>query len=117
MSITAWWRGPGRRRAVDRIPVLTNERDLWILLALLLAAENAKISRERDTTAAVANLLAADIKQLQADLQELLGEQAELAAWRTEAADPKAIREMTLSPVWGMDGLRPLIPRQPGRAA
>lgn len=37
MSITTWWRGHGRRRAVDRIPELSHERDLWLMLALIQA--------------------------------------------------------------------------------
>lgn len=46
MTITTWWRGNGRRRAVDRIPLLTRERDLLLALAWWQASELTTTRRQ-----------------------------------------------------------------------
>jgi hypothetical protein len=46
--MSTWWRGTGRRRAADRIPELTAERDQWILLALWQAHQIAYRDRQLD---------------------------------------------------------------------
>jgi hypothetical protein len=127
MSLSSWWPGRGRHRAADRIPALTNERDLWLLVALQQAADNLKLVRERDTVTAVSNHLATDLQQLQGQHDSLLGEHAELVARHAEATavsvpapadrqpaipepDNETTREMTVPALWGMDGSRTWIP-------
>ncbi|MCX4751720.1 hypothetical protein OG455_41845 [Kitasatospora sp. NBC_01287] len=127
MRLADWWHGRGQHRAADRIPVLTHERNLWLLVALRQAADNVKVGRERDTVTAVANHLAADLHELQGQHENLLGEHAELVARHAEATavsvpapadgqpairepDNETTREMTISAIWGMDGSRTWIP-------
>lgn len=78
MSITDLWRG--RRRAADRIPVLTTERDLWFMLALLQAHQLGAARRQLDAADASTTVMGAELDGLRIERADITGAYDQLAA-------------------------------------
>jgi hypothetical protein len=96
MSLTAWLRGTGRRRAADRIPVLTAERDQWMLLALLQAHELAGTKQQNAKLTAGNEILAAKLEGTIIERNDALDAYEEAAARAREAlADLANLRAIT----------------------
>lgn len=86
MTLTTWWRGRGQHRAVDRIPVLTSERDLWFLLALWQAHQLTVTGRQLEKADAQNTLMACELDGLRIENADLLNAWEEAAARAREAA-------------------------------
>jgi hypothetical protein len=127
MSLTTWWRGTGRRRAADRIPVLTAERNRLLVLAWWQAQQLDKRDRQlsyaNERTRELAEKVdkfAIENEKLRTDYDELFARYLEITAVRVPAPadqqpaitepDLETTREMTIPAVWGMDGLRTPVP-------
>ena len=85
MSISTWWRGRGQHRAADRIPVLTHERDLWLMLALIQAHQLDYRARQLTVANGQTEQLVAKVDAFMFENEALRGAYDELFA-RHQAA-------------------------------
>jgi hypothetical protein len=96
MSLTALWRGTGRRRAADRIPALVDGRNQLLVITWWQATQLADLQRQNTKLTTGNEILAAKLEGTIIERNDALGAYDEAAARAREAlADLANLRAIT----------------------